>query len=997
MSEKKKTRNNWLYALSLLIVIGATASYYLLYGPKGVLLATLNPQQPGLKWLVSICLRYGLSILRDAGIFWVLGLLYRQIPKVSDAVSFWVWAIFSGAAVAVFSYVINVPITKVALYQQLFPVTNNGTPLIIGGVCLLLVHPYLRRFARDKRVQWLLLAALWVPLLFNTDPFLFNQGDQGLSLIAILWMGMLAANTVRTQNKHQWLQALWVIGGIASVLVMFAIEYYGGIGFSRASRFIGVMSPFTILPAMALTRLFIGRKATDRKVSSSEATAALTLISLTMIIGTNSFSAFSSSWMTQIKGHLTSLGIFWLVVAVIALLALALVTTVVAVFITRHFLSGIADSFLAAPLAQVIDHAQNWRQVLKQFWRRYGRGISAVIVLLIVQMISALLMNDSLIVTDNIWQSDRTLNIFSFMLSQLFARQVVGTLILLAGYWVILALTNRYWVSLISVSAFGLFFAVANRIKINLRAEPIVATDLAELKQASEILSMISTKVVIAAIVVLVALVTLIVWRERRGPSAQQSWWVRGAKLLVSGAFIFSLGSLNHATNPTHVAFEQFGVDMMNINPQRYAQWYGPVLQFITGLDTKTMATPTGYSKATVTKLVKKYQQVAANMNKTRTNTTKNTTVIFNLSESFSDPTELSNVKVDHDPIPYIHQLEKETTSGKMMSFGYGGGTANMEYMTLTGTSIGAFDTTLNTPYTQLVPGLASAPNIGEDWGYSAAIHPYSGGFYNREAVYRKFDFNKFAYLGSKYKIYDQKKLGTSPYLSDTTAYDNALHQLAHHRSAQFMNLITIQNHLPFSDWYLNNSYQVTATKSGAFTDKTSVDTYVEGIHYTDQAVKAFKESIDKINRPIVWVFYGDHLPGIYNTFGNDLEKYETTYFVYANKYARAHGALTKQSHAAYAGSNDFISLALRQGNIKVNAYNALLSKVQADLPAQWMKEANSRENPLTGESFVDENGKRVSYSSLTKKQQALYRDYQMITYDINAGKQYSLKAGIKK
>lgn len=45
------------------------------------------------------------------------------MPKVSDAISFWVWAIFSGAAVALFSYVINVPITKTALYQQLFPVT----------------------------------------------------------------------------------------------------------------------------------------------------------------------------------------------------------------------------------------------------------------------------------------------------------------------------------------------------------------------------------------------------------------------------------------------------------------------------------------------------------------------------------------------------------------------------------------------------------------------------------------------------------------------------------------------------------------------------------------------------------------------------------------------------------------------------------------------------------------------------------------------------------
>jgi hypothetical protein len=61
------------------------------------------------------------------------------------------------------------------------------------------------------------------------------------------------------------------------------------------------------------------------------------------------------------------------------------------------------------------------------------------------------------------------------------------------------------------------------------------------------------------------------------------------------------------------------------------------------------------------------------------------------------------------------------------------------------------------------------------------------------------------------------------------------------------------------------------------------------------------------------------------------------------------------------------------------------------------MKNANSRENSLTGETFVNEAGTRIDYSKLTQSQQALYRDYQMITYDINAGHQYALKDGIKK
>ena len=39
-----------------------------------------------------------------------------------------------------------------------------------------------------------------------------------------------------------------------------------------------------------------------------------------------------------------------------------------------------------------------------------------------------------------------------------------------------------------------------------------------------------------------------------------------------------------------------------------------------------------------------------------------------------------------------------------MISSGLGGGTANMEYMTLTGLPVSNFSPTIATPYTQVVP-----------------------------------------------------------------------------------------------------------------------------------------------------------------------------------------------------------------------------------------------------------------------------------------------------
>lgn len=175
--------------------------------------------------------------------------------------------------------------------------------------------------------------------------------------------------------------------------------------------------------------------------------------------------------------------------------------------------------------------------------------------------------------------------------------------------------------------------------------------------------------------------------------------------------------------------------------------------------------------------IARKYSKIAEQINKNRKNDVSKQTFIFTLSESFSDPLRVPQLTVNKDPMPYIRSLKKATTSGLMLSSGYGGGTANMEYMALTGFSMSNFSPTLPTPYSQLVTTLKKAPSIVQNFNYSSAIHPYIGVYYNRTEVYPKFGFNKFAYLGSKYKIKHQSRIDRSPYLSDKTAYANALDQ----------------------------------------------------------------------------------------------------------------------------------------------------------------------------------------------------------------------------
>lgn len=333
-----------------------------------------------------------------------------------------------------------------------------------------------------------------------------------------------------------------------------------------------------------------------------------------------------------------------------------------------------------------------------------------------------------------------------------------------------------------------------------------------------------------------------------------------------------------------------------------------------------------------------------------------------------------------------------------MISSGYGGGTANMEYMTLTGYSISNFSPTLPVPYTQLVNKLKANPSIVDSFNHAVAIHPYIGTFYNRTSVYQKFGFDKFFYLGSKDKIRHQHRIDNSPYLSDQTAYQNVFDQLKSYPHGQFINLVTMQNHFPYSDNYYRhlNRYRSVSVSNGTSANK--VDEFSTEIHYTNNAVKRFIKQIDEINRPITILFYGDHLPGIYqNDMARDgVKLHETEYFIYSNKYARAHGAKNFKQGTAVVSPNDFIAMVAKQTNSRVNWYQALLTDVFEKLPAM-AKNVETKGDVNTAKAvartdFVNDQGKLVKESSLTKQQKQLLQDYRLVQYDVTAGKKYTLK-----
>ncbi|KRL52590.1 hypothetical protein FD35_GL001865 [Furfurilactobacillus rossiae DSM 15814] len=606
---------------------------------------------------------------------------------------------------------------------------------------------------------------------------------------------------------------------------------------------------------------------------------------------------------------------------------------------------------------------------------------------------SMLLMNKSWFISPN---PGVRINIILYIF--LFREPVIFLNLLFVGLLFLLLrrFTKHYWFSLMFVSAFMAIVISANLIKITSRDEPILPSDLSEMTAIGSLLKMVGTTTVIVVITGLAFLIAFAIWLEKRYPiRAEPVSKNKTITLLV--ICIISFGS-TFLWNHDHFVFKGIANladdSRMFYNQELGAQTNGPIVQFLNNLDVSIMDEPSGYSKAEVQKVVERYRVTANKINKTRTTSLKNQTVIMNLSESFSNPNRVPNLRVTPNPMPYIQRLKKQTTSGIMMSSGYGGGTANMEYQSLTGLAISNFSPTLPTPYTQLVTNLKKAPSITNQFDYSSAIHPYFGIYYNRISVYKKFGFNKFSYLGSKYPIKHQHRIGSSPYLSDETAYANTLDQIRGHQGGQFINVITMQNHYPFNvNHYPNHDFSASGSAYASDASKESIENYSQGLSYTDKAVKQFKNQLDKIKKPIIWVWYGDHLAGIYD--GDPMAKYglqlhQTDYFIYANKYSRQHGL--RQKKAKYVGPNDFSAMAMTQANAKVSPYYALLTKVHQNLPALAMNTSADNTNTLnSGTQFINDRGHVVNSQKLSIKQRRLLHDYRIIQYDIVAGHQYSL------
>ena len=591
---------------------------------------------------------------------------------------------------------------------------------------------------------------------------------------------------------------------------------------------------------------------------------------------------------------------------------------------------------------------------------------------------------------------------------------VLNVILVALLYLMLLMLFNRFWTASIVILAVGIIVAAIEHFKVEIRYEAILPADLGFLgSNTGNMLTFIpagahvTILVALGAFAVLLALILAL-----RHFDGRKGRMIRTDNLslnLTSRLILLLLPILVFALYCIHVSttdslankFSRALGDTPSMWDSVYdAQRNGPLVAFTRQLNPKIMDKPSNYSEETMKKVAARYQKEAETINASRTNNLTDSTVVYVLSESFSDPSRVPGLKTNKDSMPNIRKIKAGTTSGLMLSSGYGGGTANLEYMGLSGLSMANFESSLSSPYQQLVPSQHWTPTINQLWGApvnSLGYHPYESSMYSRATNYKKFGFSHFYTLTGPDVIKYQDKIDESPYVSDKSSYDSALEGIKSGKTNKFIQIITMQNHMPYHEWYENNDYTAESTTGTPLGDdeQQSIETYQKGVEITDQATQEFLNELDALDKPVTVVFYGDHLPGIYSSASEDgnnsLALHLTDYFIWSNKASSSQG--NKASDAAYSSPNFFVAQAADHMNAKVSPYLAFLTEMHSKIAAMEPPVVNKVQGwdriPEGQNIYLDQNGNPMSTDDFDKETKQLLADYKLIQYDITAGKNY--------
>lgn len=559
---------------------------------------------------------------------------------------------------------------------------------------------------------------------------------------------------------------------------------------------------------------------------------------------------------------------------------------------------------------------------------------------------------------------------------------ILSFVVIYAIYILVYNLIGKVFLSMVLTSCTLVILGIVNYLKLIFRGDPLYPSDFTQITHMQSVIPMVmdyfSWSYIFIIIVSIVACIVAGIYMRRYIQNVKIHLGIRA--LLVVGSIFVLYAYGNFANTFMNKVFQKSGVDFVLWNQNENYASNGFVLGFISNLDTTVMEKPKNYSKENMLQIANDIKkQYSGNIGNEKKKEKPN--IIFVMSESFWDPTKVTNLSFSEDPVPNLHHYIENFPGGQTISPTFGGNTANVEFEALTSYSMSLLKPG-SIPYQQVITNKKEIPSIPtalkKEGYYTSAIHSFGRTFFKRDDVYKVLGFDKFNADDTMENVDID-----GDYISDLAMSKEIIAELEGQKQPTFIHAVTMQNHFPFTEGrFGENLIEISGLENEE--SKGELETYTEGLRRSDEALQYLIEQLDNLDRPTLLVFFGDHLPSL----GTNKSFYKENGYITNEKTPSERLAMAQTPLLMYANfdmPNDnlglvspihFSNLIFDYAGLNKSLFYQFLSELYKEIPV------------LRDELKVDKNGEVIN--DLTKKQKEMLEQYKMLQYDLLVGNQYS-------
>ena len=447
----------------------------------------------------------------------------------------------------------------------------------------------------------------------------------------------------------------------------------------------------------------------------------------------------------------------------------------------------------------------------------------------------------------------------------------------------------RPWAAYLLSAVPFLGLALASYYKIQLRGDPVLASDLRLIRTAGGIMGNYTfeltepVKLVIAGFAGMLVLSLVLLRRERMSQRGRLAGLMVMLALTLASYFeLYTSADIYEKTANNSL-----------INPWSEVEIYlsrGTTYPFLYSVQDMLPNAPSGYRESEASSTLASYEDQDIPEG-------EKITVVGIMLEAFSDMTDfpvLDEVPAIHKIYKPLHELEERSVSDRLLTNIFAGGTVDTEWGYLTGYS----------EHEEFRSPINTYVRYFKSQGYDALYrHPGYSWFYNRSNVNEYLGFDESVFNDTGFG--DLISISDALYHSDKVLVDYLLNDIDSRTETDdplFLFSVSYQNHGPYPSETYWEEYVTPEMTGWSMESCCVINNYLAGIRSTVNEMCRMTEELEKRDEPVVFVFFGDHKPwmgngnSVYTEMGINMDVstldgfynyYATPYVIYANQAAR--------------------------------------------------------------------------------------------------------------